>query len=824
MATLEQLQDGLIKADAAGNADDARAFANEIRKMRSVPTVEAPQPSMMDSIKQGAGNLVAGAVRGAGSIGSTLMAAGELLPSRMIPRVAAGGNILPDMKADAERRAGMDAGLQSMGAEPDSWMYKGGKLAGEIAGTAGTGNALALGARGLGASPTVVNALRSGGMSVGGATGGGALAARIAGGSATGAASTALINPEDAGMGAIVGGVLPAVAVGVGRGAQAVGNAYRNFTPSKEMQAATKFARAVGLTREELRQAVSIQAPSMIQGYQQTVPQILQNPTASQIQRNLKTAGNDAIGGAERLQQSQYRAAMENIAAIDLSVQDAASRAGGAIQDYAKPAFQKAGERVNNLFESVDPFGQTKFQIPVAEMTAAKNKYLGAGSFGSGASAEKALKVANEISTEALPAVKATASAKPSENLEQFIRKQGGMRSDSGLTGESRALSNKQTGTTGLINNKSGKSSQELAESAYERGFISEPDSGMLMEALQGRGGRNLTANDSLNMEQSWQAMAERAMGDAPEAAKITKNVSFNELQNMRSSLGEAWGEASAKGRNKEAAALKQMILEIDGRVKTVAAGKGNPDEYFAPDMVKTWREAIDAHSAKQLQFKTGPQSAMFRQGADGQASIQGAEIPAKFYSGNRSQVEDAKAFKKLIGNRTDLADEMKRYAMTEGANTSNQAGDLTSKFTKWMKSRSGANRELFSEQENATLREVGKAVEKSLRAENLERVTGSDTAQKIKTMESMGLMDNKFINGLVSKTPIVGRYLDAGLMSLRNTAAQSQTNELAKLLANPQAMQNALTKKKITPQEANMLTKILTQGASRTAPALIAQ
>lgn len=34
MATLEQLSAALVKADAAGNADDARAFANEIRAMR----------------------------------------------------------------------------------------------------------------------------------------------------------------------------------------------------------------------------------------------------------------------------------------------------------------------------------------------------------------------------------------------------------------------------------------------------------------------------------------------------------------------------------------------------------------------------------------------------------------------------------------------------------------------------------------------------------------------------------------------------------------------------------------------------------------------
>lgn len=47
MATLEQLTAALIKADAAGNAADAKVFADEIRKMRSTPELPtALQPSM----------------------------------------------------------------------------------------------------------------------------------------------------------------------------------------------------------------------------------------------------------------------------------------------------------------------------------------------------------------------------------------------------------------------------------------------------------------------------------------------------------------------------------------------------------------------------------------------------------------------------------------------------------------------------------------------------------------------------------------------------------------------------------------------------------
>ena len=41
MATYEQLSSALVKADAAGNVDDARAFAAEIRKLKTTSS-EAP--------------------------------------------------------------------------------------------------------------------------------------------------------------------------------------------------------------------------------------------------------------------------------------------------------------------------------------------------------------------------------------------------------------------------------------------------------------------------------------------------------------------------------------------------------------------------------------------------------------------------------------------------------------------------------------------------------------------------------------------------------------------------------------------------------------
>ena len=75
-------------------------------------------------------NLGAGLVRGAGSIGATLMRPFETGAE------------------NEQRRQSMDAGLQSLvGADPKSFGYGAGKLGGELLGTAGAGSLLGYASR-----------------------------------------------------------------------------------------------------------------------------------------------------------------------------------------------------------------------------------------------------------------------------------------------------------------------------------------------------------------------------------------------------------------------------------------------------------------------------------------------------------------------------------------------------------------------------------------------------------------------------------------------------------------------------------------------------
>ena len=208
-----------INAPDTASESEVMAYAQKSFKTAEPP----PETTLGQDIKQGAGNILAGALRGAGSIGATLLS-----PIDAAARAVNGGKPISVGGFDIvgqDRRAGMDSALQSMGAEPDSWMYKGGKLGGEIAGTAGMGGAIAnAGARvpvlAQHAAP-LLQAIKTGGLSAGGA----GLGVRSAGGALTGAASAGLVNPEDAGMGAVIGGALPGVVKIAGEAGKLAGRA-----------------------------------------------------------------------------------------------------------------------------------------------------------------------------------------------------------------------------------------------------------------------------------------------------------------------------------------------------------------------------------------------------------------------------------------------------------------------------------------------------------------------------------------------------------------------------------------------------------------------
>lgn len=205
-----------------------------------------PTPAAENSLGQKAaqqvGNLAAGAVRGAGSIGATILAPYD------IAKDALSGKGL-SLESNRERRQSMDSALSTLGADTDSIAYQGGKIAGEIAGTAGAGGAVAnVAGRVPGvasAAPNLLNAVRSSGLTAGSA----GLPTRVLGGAISGGAQAALVNPEDAGAGALIGGAMPVVTKVGGKLGELAGSGVRKSigTASPEVAALANRAKELGI-------------------------------------------------------------------------------------------------------------------------------------------------------------------------------------------------------------------------------------------------------------------------------------------------------------------------------------------------------------------------------------------------------------------------------------------------------------------------------------------------------------------------------------------------------------------------------------------------
>lgn len=242
MADIKQLESALIKADAAGNADDARALAAEIRRMRAAPAVEeAPKET---SLAQGAANLGMGVARGVKDVIDT----GAQMLSSGFDKIAG--------TKEGERVRGLnEAGNKDFAQNyGDSTAASVGRVGGNVLATLPVGGVIGqgvkLGARAAGvgqAAQPLVNAIGSAGFKSGAATPVGNALARTAGGAITGGASAGLVNPDDALTGAAIGGALPGVLGGAAKVGQAIGKGVRGGEVAPEVASLAQRAKDLGI-------------------------------------------------------------------------------------------------------------------------------------------------------------------------------------------------------------------------------------------------------------------------------------------------------------------------------------------------------------------------------------------------------------------------------------------------------------------------------------------------------------------------------------------------------------------------------------------------
>lgn len=274
MATRADIYDAIRNADKAGDTASVQKLAAYLQTMPAdpvAPHVSSPAmtakingdqisqdakagPSLLGEVGNQIGNLVAGSVRGAGSIGATLMypidKATDLIKGDRAPNVTGIITGKQPLSRNDERRQDMDAALSTLGADTDSAAYKVGKVGTEIAGTAGVGGALAnVAARApalVAAAPNVIRAVETAGMSGGATTGAANAITRVAGGAINGAASAGLVDPSQAGAGALVGGIVPGVAKAAGAAGNAIGKVLSGPAQTPEVAAAVDAARKSG--------------------------------------------------------------------------------------------------------------------------------------------------------------------------------------------------------------------------------------------------------------------------------------------------------------------------------------------------------------------------------------------------------------------------------------------------------------------------------------------------------------------------------------------------------------------------------------------------
>lgn len=316
MATLAQLEDGLRKADAAGNADDARAFAAEIRRLRqgapdfsavtggarvAQPETSAdPTEGMSTGEKFAAGfgrsfaelgrGLKQNATDAAIGLGSAFAGAPEFraaFQQQVAPIQQQQQNEINDARA-------LDAPLLNTGAG------SAGNITGVISQILGPGIALRSTRAGAAFLPTTI-------------TGNAAQGAVLGGLQPTVTGESQLAN---AALGGAAGGAGAALFRGLGAGVGAVRNAMRG--PDSVDRAAANV-----LTDMAERPAdILNRQPSAVPGVQRTLAEETLDPGIARLERNMRSTSNE-FDTIDRSNNAARVAALQDIAGDETALRDA---------------------------------------------------------------------------------------------------------------------------------------------------------------------------------------------------------------------------------------------------------------------------------------------------------------------------------------------------------------------------------------------------------------------------------------------------------------------------------------------------------------------
>ena len=161
--------------------------------------------------------------------------------------------------------------------------------------------------------------------------------------------------------------------------------------------------------------------------------------------------------------------------------------------------------------------------------------------------------------------------------------------------------------------------------------------------------------------------------------------------------------------------------------------------------------------TTRKQRFETGPAKGLLEMGSDGLPKKQGAEAFDLFFSPRASQTDDIAALWKAFPGNSDVTDAMRVGAVSDliGSAVNANTGMLShAKLKGYTKARSGALKGLLSSEQMDALDAVKSDAQRSAIAESLNRVSGSDTAQKLM---GAGMLENPWVTRGAALVPKLG-------------------------------------------------------------------
>jgi hypothetical protein len=283
---IKGVPDGMSKADLTAKL---QANGYDISKL-TAPTApsEVPGPRQRGFFET-IGAPIEAVSQGIISGGGNVMLGGQRLLGKGLSAVGAtdAGAFLQE---DAARRLAQSQATVAPFKKEFPVLTGTGELGGEILGTGPVGVAIAAPLRAIPAAAPLAQAIRSGGFSKNN------LATRVAGGATLGGATSAIINPDEAGTGAIIGGAVPLAAPAVNRLVQAGASKIADIRQMPN-QLAAKIARDSLGTPEQVAAARAALQKAQSEGLDLTAPQALAR--AGVVAPSAQATMERAIKGAQ---------------------------------------------------------------------------------------------------------------------------------------------------------------------------------------------------------------------------------------------------------------------------------------------------------------------------------------------------------------------------------------------------------------------------------------------------------------------------------------------------------------------------------------------